>query len=75
MSGDRSDPVPFSDAGFRSIPRRSDPDRMTPAELEIHDAIIAVKLLGAHPMLTKAVSMLQTAQGWVSDFVDREIKS
>jgi hypothetical protein len=48
---------------------------MTPAELEIHDAIIAVKLLGAHPMLTKAVSMLQTAQGWVSDFVDREIKS
>jgi hypothetical protein len=47
---------------------------MKPAELEIRDAILAVELLGPHPMLAKAVSMLQTAQGWVADFVDREAK-
>ena len=57
-----------------SDPRRSDLDRMTPAELDIRDAILAVELLGPHPMLKKAVSMLQTAQGWVADFVDREAK-
>jgi hypothetical protein len=55
-------------------PRRYDPKRMKPAELEIHDAIVAVELMGPHPMLKKAVSMLQTAQGWVADYVDREGK-
>lgn len=58
-----------------SVPRRSDLDRMSPAELDIRDAILSVELLGPHPMLTKAVSMLQTAQGWVADFVDREKKT
>lgn len=47
---------------------------MTTAENHIRDAIAAVQLLGPHPMLTKAVSMLQTAQGWVADYVDREAK-
>lgn len=55
-----------------SIPRRIRIDLMTPAELAIRDAVIAVEEVGADPLLTEAVILLQRAREKVADFVDRE---
>lgn len=54
----------------QEIPRRVRIDRMTPAELAIRDAVIAVEKAGAHPLLTDAVVLLGQAQAKVADFVD-----
>jgi hypothetical protein len=52
------------------IPRRSCVELMTPEELAIREAVIAVEKLGAHPFLTDAVILLGRAQNKVADFVD-----
>ena len=52
------------------IGRRSRVDLMTPAELAIRAAILTVEEVGAHPLLTDAVSLLAKAQWAVADYVD-----
>ncbi len=52
------------------IPRRICLDRMTPAEVAIHDAIQAVEAAGADPLLTDAVMLLLAAKDKVADYVD-----
>lgn len=52
------------------IPRRCRIDLMTPAELAIRNAAIAVEALAADPRLTEAVVLLGKAQDKVADFVD-----
>lgn len=52
------------------IPRRCDLTLMTPAELAIRDAVLAVEAAGAHPLLTDAVVLLGEAQNKVADFVE-----
>lgn len=51
--------------------RRIRLDLMTPAELAIHDAMLAVEGAGADALLTEAINLLQQARDKVSDFVDR----
>lgn len=51
-------------------PRRNQLDQNTPAELAIREAIQAVERAGAHPLLTEAVCLLQSAKERVADFVD-----
>jgi hypothetical protein len=51
-------------------PRRSDLQRMVPAERAIFDAVQAVEAAGADVRLTDAVVLLQAARESVSDFVD-----
>lgn len=55
---------------MNDIPRRSRIDLMTPAELAIRNAMIAVEEAGAHPLLTEAVVMLGQAREKVADYVD-----
>lgn len=52
------------------IPRRIDLQRMTPAELAIRVATLAVEEVGAHPLLTEAVILLGQAREKVADYVD-----
>lgn len=53
-----------------SIPRRSDVQRNTSAELAIRIAVQAVEDVGAHPFLTDAVILLDQAREKVADYVD-----
>lgn len=52
------------------IPRRAYLDRLTEAELKIHEALVAVEALGAHPTLTKAVILLSEAKDCTADWID-----
>lgn len=52
------------------IPRRICIDKMTPAELAIREAVLAVEELPADVRLTDAVILLQAAREHVADFVD-----
>lgn len=52
------------------ISRRIDIKRNTPAELAIREAVHAVEMTGAHPLLTDAVILLDQARGKVADYVD-----
>lgn len=52
------------------IPRRNDLSLMTPAELKIREAVLAVEAAGCHPLLTDAVVLLGQAQDKVADFVE-----
>lgn len=54
-----------------NIPRRIRIDLMTPAELAIRNAMLAVEEVGADPLLTDAVILLQQARDKVADYVDR----
>lgn len=54
-----------------TIPRRNRIDLMTPAELAIRNAMIAVETVGADVLLTDAVILLGQARDKVADFVDR----
>lgn len=54
------------------IPRRIRLDKFTPAERAIWDAIQAVEVVGADPLLTEAVILLGKAKDKVADYVDRE---
>lgn len=51
-------------------PRRIRVDRMTPAELAIREAMLAVEAAGADERLTAAVMLLGRAREHVADFVD-----
>lgn len=55
---------------MEAIPRRICVDRMTPAELAIREAVLAVEAAGADPRLTDAVVLLHQARERVADFVD-----
>lgn len=52
------------------IPRRCRVDLFTPAETAIRAAMLAVEEVGAHPLLTDAVNLLQAARDKVADFVE-----
>lgn len=54
-----------------NFPRRSNLQTMTPAELAIREAMLAVEKAGAHPLLTEAVTLLGQAKDKVADYVDR----
>jgi hypothetical protein len=54
----------------RELPRRNYVDLMKPAEIAIRDAVAAVEVAGAHPLLTSAVNLLARAQEAVADFYD-----
>jgi hypothetical protein len=56
-----------------AVPRRIDRTRMTPAERAITDAMLAVEIVGAHPLLTDAVVLLGQAREKVADYVDCEV--
>ena len=56
---------------YNHMMRRADLERMTPAELAIRNAIHAVEVEGAHPLLTDALVLLGKAQNKVADFVDK----
>src|SRR5690349_2059222 len=51
--------------------RRIDIQRLTPAETAIRNAMIAVEEVGADPLLTDAVILLQQARDKVADYVDQ----
>lgn len=50
--------------------RHNDIQQMVPAELAIHNAMIAVEEMPADERLTSAVLLLMQAQRKVSDYVD-----
>lgn len=50
--------------------RRCDLLTMTPAEIAIRNALVAVEEMGADPRLTDAVTLLDNAKEAVADFVD-----
>lgn len=52
------------------IPRRIDVLRLTPAELAIRAAMLAVEEVGADLRLTDAVCLLQEAKDRVADYID-----
>ena len=52
-------------------PLRARLEQMTPAELAIRNAILAVEQMPADAGLTEAVTLLMRAQSAVADFVDR----
>lgn len=57
----------ISDNGF---PRRNRIDLFTPAELAIRACVFEVEKVGAHPLLTEAVILLQQAKDKVAEFVE-----
>lgn len=52
------------------IPRRNFLDKLTPAELAVHEAILKVEGIGSSPVLTSVVIDLLNAKQRLSDFVD-----
>src|SRR6185369_2263158 len=52
--------------------RRIDIQRLTPAETAIRNAMLAVEDVGADPLLTDAVNLLQQARDKVADYVDHD---
>lgn len=54
------------------FPRKSDLQRMKPAELAIHQAIQEIEKLGANEKLTNAVIKLNEAKELVADFIDKK---
>jgi len=54
----------------KDTPRRICLDHMTPAELAIREAVIAIEYTGADPRLTEAQNLLSKAKDLVADFVD-----
>jgi len=61
----------LEDAMSSDFPRRHRVDLLTPAELQIRDAVFTVEDMGADPLLTEAVVLLQQARDKVADYVDR----
>ncbi len=53
-----------------NIPRRCYRQKWTPAEKAIKDAVEAVEIVGAHPLLTEAVILLQKAFDKLADYTD-----
>jgi hypothetical protein len=52
------------------ITRRNRRDKWTAGEMAIQDAVDVVELMGVHPTLTDAVTLLGRARARVADFVD-----
>ena len=52
------------------IPRRINMQEWTAAELSIFNAMQEVEKMGAHPILTKVVILLERAKSWTADYVD-----
>jgi hypothetical protein len=52
------------------VPRRACLDLNTPDELAVREAIRVVEAVGAHPLLTDAVVLLQEAFNKLADYVD-----
>lgn len=52
------------------LPRRNDILLQTEEEKDIRDAILAVENLGAHPLLTEAVVLLDQARNKLADWVE-----
>lgn len=52
--------------------RRSRLDRLTQEELAIFNAVQQVENLGAHPLLTEVVVLLQQARERLADWVELE---
>jgi hypothetical protein len=53
-------------------PRRVDIKRNTPEEKLIRMAVVKVEDLGAHPMLTRVVTLLDEARNVLADWIDGE---
>lgn len=60
---------------MRDYSRRANINRMTPAERAIYDAMCAVEAVGADPLLTDAVVLLQQARDKVGDYVEHEART
>lgn len=56
------------------IPRRNQLDKLTKAEMAIHNAMNEVEKTGVNPKLTEAITLLQKAKDCVADFVEEPIK-
>ena len=54
-----------------TVPRRARIELMTPAELAIRNAILAVDEAGCDALLTEAVILLSRAKDKVGDYVDK----
>lgn len=52
-------------------PRRARPQYWTRAECTVHETIMEIENLGAHPLLTECVQLLSMAKDKLSDWVDR----
>jgi hypothetical protein len=63
----------IKDSYGNPIPRRAFLNRNTPAELAIRNAVQSVEEIGAHPLLTDAVLLLQQAFNKVADYIDQHI--
>lgn len=61
----------ISDNGF---PRRNRVDLYTPTERVIWQAMLAVEMAGAHPLLTEAINLLEQAKERVADYVELDQK-
>lgn len=57
---------------MNDIPRRCRVDLMSPAELAIRNACLAVEEMPADVRLTAAVNLLQEARDKVADFIDNK---
>ena len=57
------------------IPRRIRIDLLTPAEVAIREAIIAVENAGADVRLTESIGLLTDSKNKVADYVDEQIKN
>lgn len=51
-------------------PRRSQIQKLTPAELKIRNLVWEIEELGAHPLLTDTVCLLQDARNKLADWID-----
>lgn len=54
------------------IPRRNRFDLMTPEEKSIYEMVGEVEKLGAHPLLTDCVVLLDEARAKLADWVDEQ---
>lgn len=61
--------------GAHLLGRRSDRSRNTATELVIREAIDQVEKLGAHPLLTDTVVLLDQARQKLADYVDQTLGS
>jgi len=55
---------------INGFPRRAMIEKMTPMERRLRDDMIMVEALGAHPRLTDAVVLLESAREAVADWVE-----
>lgn len=62
--------VPRGEKGDWTFPRRNCVDQLTPAELAIRDAMIAVEAAGGHILLTEAITLLSQAKDKVADYLE-----